>query len=223
MTPKGNLIAKLLASSALVLTSGAYVYSQQISQAPVREVSTPAAPRIVARVERSAPQSTPPTPSVAPAPAPTAPLEKSPLANAPAPQIAPREETPLAVPPSDTAVAPPVPQEAPAPPPNETALAAPPPRTRLADGDFTGEPADCQWGTVQVEVRVQGGAVAQVNFLQVPDHRRRSAEISDWTMPILAQEAIKAQSGDVDLVSGATATSFAFQQAFSSALTKAKR
>ena len=90
------------------------------------------------------------------------------------------------------------------------------------DGTYTGNSADAYYGTVQVQVVVKSGALASVNFLQYPKDRRTSQSISDRAMPILESEAIQAQSANVNIVSGATDTSFAFQQSLASALSQAK-
>lgn len=44
---------------------------------------------------------------------------------------------------------------------------------RYRDGEFAGQPADTEWGLVQVKVAVRGGALVDVQYLQYPSHRRR--------------------------------------------------
>lgn len=91
-----------------------------------------------------------------------------------------------------------------------------------ADGSYTGTPADAYYGTVQVKVIVQGGKIADVQFLQYPSDRSTSRAINSQAMPLLTQEAIQAQSANVSGVSGATFTSQAFQQSLASAVVLAK-
>ena len=91
-----------------------------------------------------------------------------------------------------------------------------------ADGSYTGSVADAYYGSVQVQVIVQSGKVATVNFLQYPSDRSTSRYINGQAMPILQSEAIQAQSANVDIVSGATDTSMAFQQSLANALAQAK-
>jgi len=91
------------------------------------------------------------------------------------------------------------------------------------DGEFTGDPVEILWGIVQVKAVIQGGKIADVQFLQVPFDRPRSVEISDLAKPLLKTEAIKAQSAQVDLVSSATLTSLGFRQALASALAKSEK
>jgi uncharacterized protein with FMN-binding domain len=61
-----------------------------------------------------------------------------------------------------------------------------------------------------------------VQFLQAPNAHGHSVEINSVADPMLAQEAIQAQSAKVDIVSGATDSSDAFIQSMQSALNKAK-
>ena len=94
-------------------------------------------------------------------------------------------------------------------------------KARYNDGDYVGEAADTEWGMVQIKALVRNGSLADVQFMQYPAHRRRSAEISSWALPILRSEAIRDQSARVDMVSSATVTSDGFQQSLASALQRA--
>ncbi|HEX8993791.1 MAG TPA: FMN-binding protein [Candidatus Paceibacterota bacterium] len=88
-------------------------------------------------------------------------------------------------------------------------------------GTYTGDVADAYYGNVQVSATVACGKITDVAFLQYPNDRSTSRQINSYAMPILRQEAIAAQSANVDAVSGATHTSQAFVESLSSALTKA--
>ena len=90
------------------------------------------------------------------------------------------------------------------------------------NGSYTGSAADAYYGTVQVQATIQGGRLSNVEFLQYPNDRGTSIYINGIAMPQLIQEAITAQSAQVDGVSGATATSQAFAQSLASALAQAK-
>ena len=94
-------------------------------------------------------------------------------------------------------------------------------KARYNDGDYVGEAADTAWGMVQIKALVRNGALTDVQFMQYPAHRRRSAEISNYVLPILRSEAIRGQSARVDMVSSATMTSDGFQQSLASALQRA--
>jgi len=73
-----------------------------------------------------------------------------------------------------------------------------------------------------VQAVVQNGQLTAVRFLQYPNDRRTSQEINQQAMPLLQQEAIAAQSGQVDIVTGATDSSQAFQLSLTSALAQAR-
>lgn len=90
------------------------------------------------------------------------------------------------------------------------------------DGTYTGSAADAFYGNIQVQATISGGKITNVQFLQYPDEQGRSVEINQQADPMLTQEAIQAQSANVDIVSGATDTSQAFIQSLTSALDQAK-
>ena len=90
------------------------------------------------------------------------------------------------------------------------------------DGTYTGAAEDVGYGTVQVQAVVSGGRVASINFLQMPFDADRSARIASQAKPILQQEAISAQSADVDMVSGATSDWEGFKASLQAALNQAK-
>jgi uncharacterized protein with FMN-binding domain len=90
--------------------------------------------------------------------------------------------------------------------------------TSYKDGTYQGPPIDAYYGLVQVEVTIQNGAIQNVQFLQYPNDRRTSQEINSIAMPYLQQEAVQAQSAQVDIISGATLTSEGFIMSLQSAL-----
>ncbi|MGH7193096.1 MAG: FMN-binding protein [Candidatus Saccharimonadales bacterium] len=92
---------------------------------------------------------------------------------------------------------------------------------KYKDGTYTGSVADAFYGNIQVQATIQGGKITGVKFLQYPNDRPNSVAINQQAMPYLQQEAIQAQSANVDGVSGATDTSIAFKQSLSAALSQA--
>ena len=90
------------------------------------------------------------------------------------------------------------------------------------DGTYTGPTTDAYYGSVQVQVTVSGGKIADVAFLQYPSDRSTSQSINGQAMPYLKQEALAAQSANVNIISGATDTSQAFQQSLAAALAQAQ-
>lgn len=93
---------------------------------------------------------------------------------------------------------------------------------KYKDGTYTGSVADAYYGNIQVSTTIQGGKITDVEFLQYPNDRPNSVQINTQAMPLLKQEAIQAQSAQVDGVTGATDTSQAFVQSLTAALTKAQ-
>jgi uncharacterized protein with FMN-binding domain len=89
------------------------------------------------------------------------------------------------------------------------------------DGTYTGAVADAFYGNLQATVTIQGGMITDVTFPHAPSNGH-SGEVSAQALPILKQEAITAQSANVNIVSGATQDSQAFQQSLASALAQAK-
>ena len=90
------------------------------------------------------------------------------------------------------------------------------------NGTYTGSVADAYYGNVEVQATVSGGKLTGVTFLQYPSDRSTSVSINSQAMPYLKQEAIAAQSAQVNVISGATATSQAFAQSLGSALIQAQ-
>lgn len=89
------------------------------------------------------------------------------------------------------------------------------------DGTYMGSVADAFYGNLQAEVTIQGGMITAVTFPQHPSGGN-SSNVSAFALPALEQEAIAAQSANVDIVSGATQDSQAFQQSLAVALAQAK-
>jgi uncharacterized protein with FMN-binding domain len=88
-------------------------------------------------------------------------------------------------------------------------------------GQLTGNPIQIPFGTVQVQVTMQNGTITDVQALQLPNDRGHSAEVSAYAGPQLRTEALQAQSAQIDTISGATYTSYGYQQSLQSALDQA--
>lgn len=89
------------------------------------------------------------------------------------------------------------------------------------DGTYTSSVADAFYGPLQIKVTIASGKISDVQFLQFPNDRPTSVEINTAAVPVLKQEAISSQKANVDIVSGATQTSEAFQVAMKEVLGKA--
>ena len=93
--------------------------------------------------------------------------------------------------------------------------------TGYRDGTYTGVVADAYYGPLQVQAIISGGRITDVKWLQWPTHARTSQRINSQVMPWLTQEAVQAQSANVNIISGASASSFGFRDSLYSALQKA--
>ena len=87
-----------------------------------------------------------------------------------------------------------------------------------ASGTVDGAVVGTQYGSVQVRVSFTGKKITNVHALQLTDSSRTSVSISAGAAPTLRREALAAQSAQIDVVSGATYTSEAYQQSLQSAI-----
>jgi uncharacterized protein with FMN-binding domain len=78
------------------------------------------------------------------------------------------------------------------------------------------------FGSVQVRVTLVGGKITTVTEVQVPQNDPRSAQISQFAIPTLRAETLKAQGAGIDVVSGATYTSEAYAKSVQAAIDAAK-
>ena len=93
----------------------------------------------------------------------------------------------------------------------------------IKDGVYTGSEVDAYYGLVKVQTTIQGGKIADVQFLEYPRDRRTSVRINSIAVPDLQQESIQAQTANVDIISGATLTSEAFRISLQTALDAAAK
>jgi uncharacterized protein with FMN-binding domain len=106
-----------------------------------------------------------------------------------------------------------------------------------ATKSFTGTAGTAdRWGNVVVTIVVKKTTttnlttkkktvkrkITAVKVPVYPNHTDRSIFINQQALPLLIQETTKAQSTAIDLVSGATDTSQAFEQSLQSAILKAR-
>jgi uncharacterized protein with FMN-binding domain len=68
---------------------------------------------------------------------------------------------------------------------------------------------------------VTGGKITDVTAVQYPNGNGRDQQINSYALPVLAQEALSAQSAQIDHVSGATVTSDGYVQSLQSAIDQA--
>lgn len=106
-------------------------------------------------------------------------------------------------------------------PPRKSTPTPPASPTPSTSGTFTGSDFPNRFGDVQVRVVVSHGRVTDVQALQLPSDRAQSAYISQVAGPLLRAEALKAQSAQIDIISGATYTSQSYAQSLETALQQA--
>jgi uncharacterized protein with FMN-binding domain len=77
------------------------------------------------------------------------------------------------------------------------------------------------YGTLSVSVSVAGTKITDVQIAALNDGGNfRSESIDQQAVPILEQKVLRAQSANIQSVSGASYTSAGFEQSLQSALTK---
>ncbi len=85
----------------------------------------------------------------------------------------------------------------------------------------TGESVNYSWGVLAVSVTATGRTITKVGIASLEDGGNpRSRAIDQQSIPILEQQAMQAQSANIQGVSGASYTSAGFQQSLQSALSK---
>jgi uncharacterized protein with FMN-binding domain len=89
-----------------------------------------------------------------------------------------------------------------------------------AAGTYVGTEVLTRYGPVEVQITVAGGKVTAIAALELPSGGR-SGMISSYAEPVLHSEALSAQSAQIDVVSGATYTSDAYERSLQAALDKA--
>jgi len=90
-----------------------------------------------------------------------------------------------------------------------------------ATASYTGTAIQTRYGVVQVQVTIANGKLTGVTTLQAPSGNPHSSSISAAAAPVLASEALTAQSATIDTVSGATFTSQGYAASLQSALDQA--
>jgi FMN-binding domain len=91
------------------------------------------------------------------------------------------------------------------------------PATKKTNGDVAQTP----YGPLQVAITTSGSQVTDVSVLQYPNSNGTDQQINSYALPRLIDETLKAQSAQIDMVSGATYTSNGYLQSLQSALDRA--
>lgn len=86
---------------------------------------------------------------------------------------------------------------------------------------YDGPTVNAYYGYVKVQAVVDHGKLKKVVVLKHPNDNGTSRYINSVAMPYLVKEAVKSQSANIQLISGATFSSEAFVKSLSSALSQA--
>jgi uncharacterized protein with FMN-binding domain len=105
--------------------------------------------------------------------------------------------------------------------PDPGALPPIPAGTHLQDGEFESDKVQFEWGDLRVKIFVASGKINGVQIMSYPDHRSQSLYLIQLADPILNTEVIKTQQAKVNVVSSATNSSYAYQDAVTNAISKA--
>jgi len=84
-----------------------------------------------------------------------------------------------------------------------------------------GDDVQTRYGDLQLKVTFDGTRIAAISAERLPSHSQRSQQISRNAEPRLRQEALQAQSAQIDTVSGASYTSDGYRQSLQSAIDRA--
>jgi uncharacterized protein with FMN-binding domain len=211
----GRAIRKFFLSAFVIIAFAAYVLQQQLANQGQNMAA--AALANGSSNGQQVGDALPSTPSPTPNDLATLPGTSTPFAPAltDTPELATATPTGVA-PVTDTPA--PAATDTPAPLPSPTATS----RGAYKNGTYTGPLVDAYYGLVQVQAIVKNGQIFSIQFLNYPHDRRTSQEINSQAMPWLEQEAVQAQSANVDIISGATLTSEAFIQSLRTALLAAR-
>jgi uncharacterized protein with FMN-binding domain len=90
--------------------------------------------------------------------------------------------------------------------------------TQAAARTVTGKAVSTPYGSMQVQVTLDGSRITKVAVLQRTDDGAESNEIDAAAIPKLTSETLAAQSARIDAVSGASYTSSGYIQSLQSAL-----
>ena len=93
--------------------------------------------------------------------------------------------------------------------------------TSSAAKTYAGDAVMTRYGNVQVQITVTSGKITAAEALQVPWNDRHDQMINSAAVPVYNQEAVSAQSAQIDVVSGATYTWDGYTQSLQSAIDQA--
>ncbi|SDM85534.1 FMN-binding domain-containing protein [Allokutzneria albata] len=104
----------------------------------------------------------------------------------------------------------------------QAAPAVPTPAPVAGARTVTGPAVATSRGVVQVRITLQDNKITAAEAVRFPNEAGRHREINSRAIPLLNQEAVRAQNAaDIDAVTGATATSQGYRDSLQAALDEA--
>jgi uncharacterized protein with FMN-binding domain len=91
--------------------------------------------------------------------------------------------------------------------------------SKATSGIFLGDPSTMRYGTVQVQITINGGKITDAQAVRVPTGENQ--RYTDRAIPVMREKTLAAQSSNITGVSGASYTAFAWYESLQSALKKA--
>ena len=104
---------------------------------------------------------------------------------------------------------------------SSSASSSPSTKTAAYSGQQTSPVVETPYGPVQLQVTFSNGKIVDVKALQLPTSHFQSQMISNYVAPVLRQQALQAQSAQINGVSGATFTSIGYAQSLQAAIDQA--
>jgi uncharacterized protein with FMN-binding domain len=103
--------------------------------------------------------------------------------------------------------------------PSAAATTAAPAATGIKDGTFTGPSINVNYGNVQVKITVVNGRITDAVAVKAPSGK--NDRYTNMSVPVLKQQTLKAQSANIQGVSGASYTSYGWFTSLQGALADA--
>ena len=103
--------------------------------------------------------------------------------------------------------------------PSATTTTAAPATSTVKDGTFTGPSVNVNYGNVQVKITVVNGRITDAVAVKAPSGK--NDRYTNMSVPVLKQQTLKAQSANIQGVSGASYTSYGWFTSLQGALAAA--
>ncbi|MCV2393149.1 FMN-binding protein [Actinotalea sp. M2MS4P-6] len=95
------------------------------------------------------------------------------------------------------------------------------PSAQPATATYTGASAQTRYGGVTVQITVTDGKITDAQATEYPRGSRQDQQINAYAIPRLNAEAVQAGSAQIQMISGATFTSYGYIQSLQDAIDQA--